>query len=88
MNSIGIPKQVISLVLSIVLILTVAGPGVTDGMAYQAAPASTPAPATSGSEFTGQGEPATAEELQSLVAPIALYPDALVAQNTERIHVP
>ena len=32
------------------------------------------------SNYPGQGEPATAEELQSLVAPIALYPDALVAQ--------
>ena len=39
------------------------------------------APATSSaSGYTGQGVPATAEELQSLVAPIALYPDALVAQ--------
>jgi Protein of unknown function (DUF3300) len=32
------------------------------------------------SNYPGQGVPATAEELQSLVAPIALYPDALVAQ--------
>jgi hypothetical protein len=39
------------------------------------------APATSSaSQYPGQGVPATAEELQSLVAPIALYPDALVAQ--------
>jgi Protein of unknown function (DUF3300) len=30
--------------------------------------------------YSGQGAPLTAEELQSLVAPIALYPDALVAQ--------
>ena len=30
--------------------------------------------------YPGQGAPMTAEELQSLVAPIALYPDALVAQ--------
>jgi hypothetical protein len=30
--------------------------------------------------YPGQGVPATTDELQSLVAPIALYPDALVAQ--------
>ena len=76
MKSIAIPQRVMSLVLSFVLTLTLAGPGVTDGIAFQAAPASTPAPAPSGSDYTGQGEPATAEELQSLVAPIALYPDA------------
>lgn len=31
--------------------------------------------------YTGQGVPLTPQELQSLVAPIALYPDALVAQT-------
>jgi Protein of unknown function (DUF3300) len=30
--------------------------------------------------YSGQGAPLTAEELQQLVAPIALYPDSLVAQ--------
>ena len=30
--------------------------------------------------YSGQGVPLTADELQQLVAPIALYPDALVAQ--------
>ncbi len=30
--------------------------------------------------YSGQGVPLSAEELQQLVAPIALYPDALVAQ--------
>src|SRR5271165_3111414 len=40
-----------------------------------------PAPASaSSSSYPGQGAPMSAEELQSLVAPIALYPDALVAQ--------
>lgn len=38
----------------------------------------TPAPATTA--YSGQGAPMTAAELQGLVAPIALYPDALVAQ--------
>ncbi len=32
------------------------------------------------SSYTGQGAPLTDQELDSLVAPIALYPDALVAQ--------
>src|SRR5437016_1149666 len=44
-------------------------------MAYQSQPA---APAAS--DYSGQGAPQTAAELQALVAPIALYPDALVAQ--------
>ncbi len=44
---------------------------------YQDQPAAPP-PASSGS--AGQGAPLTTQELESLVAPIALYPDALVAQ--------
>jgi hypothetical protein len=32
------------------------------------------------SDYSGQGMPLTTQELQSLVAPIALYPDPLVAQ--------
>src|SRR5271169_379238 len=35
---------------------------------------------TGSSGYSGQGAPLTAPELQALVAPIALYPDALVAQ--------
>ena len=31
-------------------------------------------------DYSGQGQPLTTEELQSLVAPIALYPDPLVGQ--------
>jgi hypothetical protein len=38
-----------------------------------------PAPAGS-TEYSGEGAPLSADELQQLVAPIALYPDALVAQ--------
>jgi len=38
-----------------------------------------PAPPES-TEYSGQGAPLSANELQQLVAPIALYPDALVAQ--------
>ena len=47
-------------------------------MLYQEQPA--PPAAASSSSYPGQGAPMTASELQSLVAPIALYPDALVAQ--------
>jgi hypothetical protein len=36
--------------------------------------------AASAPDYSGQGTPQTAAELQGLVAPIALYPDALVAQ--------
>ncbi len=43
----------------------------------QTTPGSNPA---SASDYSGQGAPLTAVELQGLVAPIALYPDALVAQ--------
>jgi hypothetical protein len=39
-----------------------------------------PAPAQPSAGYSGQGTPLTAEELQQLVAPIALYPDSLVAQ--------
>jgi hypothetical protein len=35
---------------------------------------------TGSTGYSGQGVPLSAEELQALVAPIALYPDALVAQ--------
>jgi hypothetical protein len=37
-------------------------------------------PAASAPDYSGQGAPQTAAELEGLVAPIALYPDALVAQ--------
>ena len=44
----------------------------------ESAPASEPA--STSSSYPGQGAPMGTQELQSLVAPIALYPDALVAQ--------
>jgi Protein of unknown function (DUF3300) len=37
-------------------------------------------PAATTTDYSGQGAPLTAADLQGLVAPIALYPDALVAQ--------
>src|SRR5260370_33857964 len=70
-------KHILSLGLSILLVFAI-GPGAATGMAHQSAELP-PAGATA-SSYPGQGVPATAEELQSLVAPIALYPDALVAQ--------
>jgi len=55
-------------------LLLVSMPGQSDAAAiFQSA-------SLSGSDYSGQGLPYTSEELQSLVAPIALYPDALLAQ--------
>src|SRR5277367_630456 len=67
-------RQTLSLGLSILLVFAI-GPAAPTGMAYQTAPA-----AGTAASYPGQGVPATAEELQAVVAPIALYPDALVAQ--------
>jgi hypothetical protein len=61
-------KQLLSATLSFVLMVTSAP---LEAGAQQAAP-----PAG----YAGQGAPLSATDLQSLVAPIALYPDALVAQ--------
>jgi hypothetical protein len=47
---------------------------------YQEAGSASAPGSTSSSGYPGQGAPMTAQELQALVAPIALYPDALVAQ--------
>jgi Protein of unknown function (DUF3300) len=63
-------KQLLSAALSFLLVFTSAPLG---------AAAQQPAPAES-TGYSGQGAPLSAEELQALVAPIALYPDALVAQ--------
>jgi Protein of unknown function (DUF3300) len=40
----------------------------------------TPTPPATSNSYAGQGTPLSTNELQSLVAPIALYPDSLVAQ--------
>src|SRR6516165_5196520 len=64
-------KQFIACVLSLLVGITTAPTvGAQD---QQAAP-----PSSSG--YTGQGAPLSTQEFDSLVAPIALYPDALVAQ--------
>ena len=57
-----------------------------DGAWSQAAQPDIPANASTSvdqqgsSSYTGQGAPLTTQEIDSLVSPIALYPDALVAQ--------
>src|SRR6201987_671679 len=61
-------KQLFSTTLSLLLVMA-AGP---DAGAQQ--------PAQQGAGHSGQGAPLSADELQHLLAPIALYPDSLVAQ--------
>jgi hypothetical protein len=63
-------KQLLSTTLSFLLVIVT--------MPFEAG-AQQPAPSGS-SGYAGQGVPLTAEELQQLTGPIALYPDALVAQ--------
>src|SRR5260370_38889437 len=62
------PKQSLALLLVLSLVFATA-PG---GFAYQTDDATTPAPVLAAQQ--------TPEQLRQLVAPIALYPDALVAQ--------
>ncbi|WP_035359288.1 DUF3300 domain-containing protein [Edaphobacter aggregans] len=63
-------KQLLSTVLSFLLVF----PAVPlEAQDQQSAPAGS-------AGYAGQGAPLSADELQQLVAPIALYPDALVAQ--------
>ena len=59
-------KQILSIALSLLLVMTTA-PFQAGGQ-------------ESAAGYSGQGAPLSADELQQLVAPIALYPDALVAQ--------
>jgi hypothetical protein len=65
-------KKLLATALSSLLVLPAAS---LKALAQQPAPAGAPPAA-----YPGQGAPLTADELQQLVAPIALYPDALVAQ--------
>jgi hypothetical protein len=63
----NLAKQLLSVTLSLLVVLGTA-------------PLETQAQQTGSTGYSGQGAPLTAAELQALVAPIALYPDALVAQ--------
>ena len=60
-------KQVLSAALSLLLVVG-------------SIPAGATAQQSESTGYSGQGVPLSADELQQLVAPIALYPDALVAQ--------
>jgi hypothetical protein len=60
-------KKILAYLLSVMLVMATIPGGVLSQ-------------APSGQSYNGQGAPLSANELQSLVAPIALYPDALVAQ--------
>jgi hypothetical protein len=64
-------KQLLSTALSFLLVIT--------AVPFEAAGQEQQAPAGS-TGYSGQGAPLSAAELQQIVAPIALYPDALVAQ--------
>ncbi|HXW92547.1 MAG TPA: DUF3300 domain-containing protein [Terriglobales bacterium] len=66
----SVSKEVLSSFMSCVLVCVT-----TTSIDADAQESSTPSPT-----YSGQGLPLTAPELQGLVAPIALYPDALVAQ--------
>ncbi len=79
MSNLRFQRQSISVTLSALLVFTVIG-SETGAMAYQNQDTQPATSTGSSSDYPGQGTPASAEELQSLVAPIALYPDALVAQ--------
>jgi hypothetical protein len=63
-------KQFLSAALSFLLVMNAVP---LEAQSQQLAP-------TGSTEYSGQGAPLSADELQQLVAPIALYPDALVAQ--------
>src|SRR5882757_1808873 len=60
-------KRILSTMLSLILVFIMVAPA---GAVQQSGE----------NGYSGQGAPLSAEELQALVAPIALYPDALVAQ--------
>jgi hypothetical protein len=62
-------EQFLSMTLSVLLVITTAPLG-AGGQPQSPAPTG----------YSGQGAPLSADELEQLVAPIALYPDSLVAQ--------
>src|SRR6478672_2790822 len=67
-------KRILAIVLSFTLIVA------TAPAAYSVQQGEQPAQGQPPPESANQAAPKPAEQLQSLVAPIALYPDALVAQ--------
>jgi len=79
---IELKKTLAYLVSFLLVIVTIPGNGAWSEAPQPQIPSggSSSAEKTSSSSYTGQGAPLTTEELDSLVSPIALYPDALVAQ--------
>jgi hypothetical protein len=75
-------RKLLACALNVILVLmpTLDGIARSQTPAPQAAPNEAVASTPASSSYQGQGAPATAQELQNLVAPMALYPDALVAQ--------
>jgi hypothetical protein len=80
----GLMKEVLSSALSFLLIVTTmpfeAGCQQSAPPASQAPPAGQTAQSPPPNGYQGQGVPLSADQLQQLTAPIALYPDSLVAQ--------
>jgi len=75
-------RQGLAVVLSALMIMIPMGLGEAFGQSVpMPPPAAEPAPPVAdGAQPVPQGQPLSAEQLDQLVAPIALYPDALVAQ--------
>ena len=74
---IAFKKRLTALLLSCLVVLGTT-PEINATVQTQSTQTAVPPP--SSSSYTGQGAPLSADELHSLVSPIALYPDALVAQ--------
>ena len=73
-------RQGLAVVLSTLMIMIPMGQGQAFAQEPMPAPAQSAPPATDGGPQAPQGQPLAADQLDQLVAPIALYPDALVAQ--------
>jgi len=72
-------KKALAYLLSFTLVVATSPGGVAWSQTPQIPPSGS-SPPSQASSYTGQGVPLTSDELDSLVSPIALYPDALVAQ--------
>src|SRR3954451_20670153 len=69
-------KKALAYLLSYALVLSTN----PEGKALAQTPQTQSTPSAASSSYAGQGIPLTMGEINSLVSPIALYPDALVAQ--------
>ena len=73
-------RQGLAVVLSALMIMIPLGQGQAFAQEPMPAPAQSAPPAPDGGPQAPQGQPLAADQLDQLVAPVALYPDALVAQ--------